>query len=168
MTDDPRALLAPLIAALRSPSQRRQFADQLCALADEQAALADAEERSGTRLHALHERATHNAERRGGRPRGSGGRFVRYVPGNGHSGQLHIAPALWDELGKPKRVNLQCLAGQLVIRACGEDAGWRVTLPSGARGGMPRISIGNEAAETLGLVEGRVAAQVEGGAIIAT
>jgi hypothetical protein len=124
--DDPRPLLRPLLAALRSPAQRRQFAVELRVLADEQDALADAEERSGTRVRALRERATHNAEKRPGRPRGSGGRFVRYAPPvpGAHSGQLHIAPALYQEIGTPARVDLQRLAGRLVIRGCSEGVGW--------------------------------------------
>jgi hypothetical protein len=106
--------------------------------------------------------------RTGGRPRGSGGRFLRFEePTPGNSGTLHVAAALWHALGDPARLDIQRAGSRLVLRPCEWPRGYAVTLPSGARGGNPRMRIGAEAANALGLVEGRIGAEVEGGAIVA-
>lgn len=164
--DDPRALLRPLLTQRLVPSERRSIAADLRAIADEQEQLADADERTGPAVRRARIE-TANTQRRGGRPKGSGGRFIRYAPGYGHSGQLHIAPALYEEIGAPERISLQRVEGRLVLRPCGRGVGYAVTFPTGARGGMPRISIGQEKAEALGLVKGRITARIESGAIVA-
>ena len=162
MPDDARTILRPLLAALRTPAQRRAFAAELRALAEEQDALADADERSGHVLRAARIE-TQAAAQRTGRPLGSGAMFLRYEAGNGRSGRLHIGRRLWQLLGEPQRVDVQRLGGRLVLRPCGAGVGWRVTRPPN---GMPRISVGQEAAETLRLEECRYPANIEAGAIV--
>jgi hypothetical protein len=160
-----RAILAAL-GPRPTPTKRRQIAEQLRQRADEQERLAAAEERSGHRVRQA--RPAGEPGRTGGRPRGSGGRFLRFeeaTPGN--SGTLHVAAALWHALGDPARLDIQRAGSRLVLRPCEWPRGYAVTLPSGARGGNPRMRIGAEAADALGLAEGRIGAEVEGGAIVA-
>lgn len=171
-TDDPlrRALLSAL-GARPSPAKRRSLAAQLRDLADEQERLAEAETNIGHHARAAGrdvQNAAKRASGKGGRPKGSGGRFVRYIAAPGPSttsGQLHIAPALYQELGEPKRLDPQRAGGHLVLLPAEGDAGYAVTFPTGKRGGLPRLSIGQAAAEALRLVGGRHAATVRGGQI---
>jgi hypothetical protein len=160
-----RAILAAL-GPRPTPTKRRALVEHLRQLADEQERLASAEERSGHRVRQA--RPAGEPGRTGGRPRGSGGRFLRFEePTPGNSGTLHIAAALWHELGDPARLDIQRAGSRLVLRPCEWPRGYAVTLPSGARGGNPRMRIGAEAANALGLVEGRIGAEVQGGAIVA-
>lgn len=66
-----------------------------------------------------------------------------------------------------RRLDVQRLGGALHLRPCGDGQGWAVTLPTGERSGMPRLSIGQDPADTLGLVEGRMPATISSGAIVA-
>jgi hypothetical protein len=157
-----RAILAAL-GPRPTPVKRRALAEHLRQLADEQERLAAAEERSGHRV-----RQARTPGSTGGRPRGSGGKFLRFEePTHRNSGTLHVAAALWHALGDPARLDIQRAGSRLVLRPCEWPRGYAVTLPSGARGGNPRMRIGAEAADALGLVEGRIGAEVQGGAIVA-
>lgn len=160
--------LAPLLIRPLRPAERRQLATCFEALARQQRELADADERSGVRVRAMLNRERSNALPRpkGGRPRGSGGRFVRIETPTHRSAVVHIAPALLQELGSPDRVTIARVDRQLVIRAAPPAAGYRVTFPTGPRGGMPRISIGRAQAADLGLSAGRHTAHLEGDAIV--
>jgi hypothetical protein len=145
--------------------KRRDIAEQLRQIADEQERLAAAEERSGHRVRQA--RPAGEPGRTGGRPRGSGGRFLRFEePTHRNSGTLHVAAALWHALGDPARLDIQRAGSRLVLRPAEWPAGYAVTLPSGPRGGNPRMRIGAEAADALGLTPGRMAADVQGGAIV--
>jgi len=166
--------LAPLRIALRTllggtptPTRRRRLALDLRALAEEQERLAEADERSGTRMRAMLARELDNQERpKGGRPKGSGGRFVRVdVPATGTL-LVHIAPALYQELGEPARVMLERHERQIVMRPARGDTGYAVNRPTGARGGLPRFSIGRVAAADLGLNAGKHTAHIEDGVIV--
>jgi hypothetical protein len=160
-----RAILAAL-GPRPTPTKRRALVEHLRQLADEQERLAAAEESSGHRVRQV--RPAGEPGNKGGRPRGSGGKFLRFeeaTPGN--SGTLHVAAALWHALGDPARLDIQRAGSRLVLRPCEWPRGYAVTLPSGARGGNPRMRIGAESADALGLAEGRIGAEVEGGAIVA-
>src|SRR5262245_4629479 len=165
---DPRSLLRPLIAALRSPAQRRSFAADLRALADEQERLADADERAGPALRRARIE-TYNTTKRTGRPKGTGARFLRWEPPRGEgkasrrSGQFHIGRALDQELGEPERLDVQRVGTALRLRPCGAGVGWKVSRPAN---GMPRLNIGEEAADTLRLEERRYPARIESGVIV--
>lgn len=164
-----RAALLSLLGSRPTPARRRALADHLQSLADEQRHLAEADEQVGHVARSV-QRDAANAIRRaggkGGRPRGTGGRFVRWVAGQGYTGQLHIAPALYQELGEPERLDVQRIGGLLHLRGATGSDGYAVVIPTGPRGGMPRISIGRESADILGLIEGRRQAEVRGGAIV--
>jgi hypothetical protein len=81
--------------------------------------------------------------------------------------KLHIAAALWHALGDPARLDIQRAGNRLVLRPCAWPHGYAITLPSGARGGTPRLRIGASAADALRLSAGRVDAVVQDGAIVA-
>jgi hypothetical protein len=166
VNDDLRRAILAALGPRPTPVKRRQIAEHLRQRADEQERLAAAEERSGHRVRQA--RPAGEPGRTGGRPRGSGGRFLRFEePTPGNSGTLHVAAALWHALGDPARLDIQRAGSRLVLRPCEWPHGYAVTLPSGARGGNPRMRIGAEAADALGLVEGRIGADVQGGAIVA-
>ena len=167
MIDDLRRLLAPVLARRLTAAQRRDLAAALSELAAQQAALAEADQRIG---HQVRRAQMNSAPRTGGRPKGTGARFLRWQDAIGEgkrdrrSGQLHIGRALWQELGEPRRMDVQQLGGSLVLRPCGDGAGWGVSKPPD---GMPRLNIGDEAATALKLVAGRYPAEIKDGAIIA-
>lgn len=167
MPDDLRARLsAAFLAALGarpSQRQRRDAAAVLRELAERQEALAGAEARNAATGGQLAPRAS-----TGGRPRGSGARFLRYEPASGtaRSGRLHIGRALWQELGEPERLNIQRIGAQLHLWPAEHDAGYAVT-SAGAGAGMPRFSIGEGVALDLGLEERRYDATVAAGRIVA-
>jgi hypothetical protein len=166
VNDDLRRAILAALGPRPTPVKRRQIAEHLRQLADEQDRLAAAEERSGHRVRQA--RTAGEPGRTGGRPRGSGGRFLRFEePTHRKSGTLHVAAALWHALGDPARLDIQRAGSRLVLRPAEWPAGYAVTLPTGARGGNPRMRIGAEAANALGLVEGRIGAEVQGGAIVA-
>lgn len=163
-----RVLLRPLLARRLSPAERRHLAAELLALAAEQERLAAADERVGhqVRRGELERQAAPCAA---GRPRGSGARFVRWEPPVGEgkvsrrSGHLHIGRALWQELGEPRRMDVQRLGAELHIRPCAEGVGWAI---SRSERMMPRLNIGDEPATNLRLVEGRHDGEIRGGAIV--
>jgi hypothetical protein len=166
VNDDLRRAILAALGPRPTPVKRRALVEHLRQLADEQERLAAAEERSGHRVRQV--RPAGEPGNKGGRPRGSGGRFLRFeeaTPGN--SGTLHISAALWHELGDPARLDIQRAGSRLVLRPAEWPAGYAVTLPSGARGGNPRMRIGAESADALGLAEGRIGAEVQGEAIVA-
>jgi len=161
MIDMLRSALRPFLLRL-TPNQRREAAVVLHQLANEQSALADADERVGhvVRRSQIDQSA---AKQRTGRPRGSGARFLRVeVPRKG-SIVLHIGRALWQELGEPAYIQIQRIDNRLELRPCGAGDGYRITQPPN---GMPRCSFGRETADTLRLLEGRILAHIERGAII--
>jgi hypothetical protein len=159
-----RSALLTALGSRPTPRQRRALAAELRALADEQERLADADERVGHRLRQAREPQPGAT---GGRPRGSGGRFVRWEPPTpARSGTLHISAALWHALGDPLRLDAQRYGGRLILRPCAAPDGYAVSVPTGARGGNPRIRLGQEAADTLRLEEGRIEAEVRDGAIV--
>lgn len=148
-----------------TPSQRRRLAQVLRTLADEEDQLASADERVG---HRLRQATAQTTQQKTGRPRGSGGRFLRWEPPtHDRSGTLHISAALWHEIGDPGRLDAQRYGGRLVLRPCDFPDGYTVSVPSGPRGGNPRIRVGREAADALRLSEGRVGAFMEDRAIVA-
>lgn len=164
MISEIRCLLAPALAYLRNAQQRREFALALRTLAEEQQRLAEADQRLG---HVVRRAQLDAAPRsaKGGRPKGSGARFLRWEGRiKGRTGQLYVGRALWQELGEPARMDVQRLGTELVLRPCGADVGWAVIKPSQ---GMPHMSIGDEAAAALRLIEGRHPAEVRGGEIVA-
>jgi hypothetical protein len=161
--NDLRDILRPLLARRLSPAERRALAAALRQLADEQERLASADEALGATLR----RAQLDAQpRTGGRPRGSGARYVRWEPARANrSGRLYLGRALWQELNEPGRMNVQRLGDELHIRPCGPGEGWTVTRPTG---GMPWLTIGDEPATILRLVAGRHDAAIRAGAIVVT
>lgn len=189
----PSPLRAALLALLgRRPTlvQRRSLIAELRALADEQEQLADAEERNGVRVRAIQARDAANAAPRpkGGRPKGSGGRFVRIEAPATRSAVVHIAPALLQELGDPTHVTLERRVGRLEIRAAlapdpqphlverhGRElvkpraavhTSYVISRPTGPRSGNPRISVGRTIARRLDLQAGKFAAHIDAGAIV--
>lgn len=171
MPDSPlRAALLLQLGGAPTPTRRRRIALELRSLAEEQEAKAEAEERSGVRVRAIQARERENAAPRpqGGRPKGTGGRFVRIETPTDRSNVVHIAPALLQELGDPARVSIARHDRELRITPAGGDAGYAVTRPTGPRGGMPRIAIGRRVAADLGLAAGRHTAHIDGDAIVWT
>lgn len=164
MIDELKSLLAPMLARRLLAVERRQLAAALHFLAEQQEQIAAADDRIGHSMRRVQEEAT--PRKRTGRPLGSGGSFVTWAPYADHSGDLSIAPRLWRDLGQPERLDVQRLGHQLELRPCLPPAGWKVLLPSGARGGMPKLGIGRENADILRLAPGRSAARIVGGAII--
>jgi hypothetical protein len=159
--NDLRTLLRPLLARRLSPAERRALAAALRQVADEQERLASADEKHGATLRRAQLDA---AQRTGGRPRGTGARYVRWEPARSHrSGRLYIGRALWQELNEPGRMNVQRLGDELHIRPCLPAEGWAVTQPTG---GMPWLTIGDEPATILRLVAGRHDAVIRAGAIV--
>jgi hypothetical protein len=167
--DTLRNLLRPLLARRHSPAERRALAEALRHLADDQERIAAADETLGPALRRAQMDAAPRTSK-GGRPKGSGARFVRWDPpqvsasGERRSGHLHIGRALWQELGEPTRMNVQRLGAELHLRPCGPGEGWAVTKPIN---GMPRLNVGEEPATALRLVEGRHDAVIRAGAIVA-
>jgi hypothetical protein len=167
MIDDLRRLLAPLLARRLTAAQRHDLAAALAELAAQQAALAEADQRIGhhVRRSAIAEEAS---RQKTGRPKGSGARFLRWEPPTGtgkkdrRSGMLHIGKALYQDLGEPARIDVQRSGSALVLRPCGAGQGWAVGVSVST---MPRLNIGEEAADTLRLVEGRYPAEIRDGAI---
>lgn len=165
-----RTLLRPLLARRLTAIERRALVDALRQLAEEQERLAEADEHVGhvVRRAAIEQQAV---RQKTGRPKGSGAHFLRWESPRGEgktdrrSGHLHIGRALDQELDEPKRMDVQRLGSTLELRPCGEGEGWAVNR---SPNGMPRLSIGQEAADTLRLVEGRWPATIRGGAIVAT
>lgn len=169
MPDDPlaalRAEVRKLLGASPTPTRRRLVALDLHGLAEEQENIAEADERSGVRMRAMLEREQHNARSRGGRPKGSGGRFVRVERPAARSVVVHIAPALYQELGEPRHVDIaRDTRGVFIVPLAG--GGSSVSIPPGKRGGMPRFSVGRDRADDLGLVAGKRVARIDGGAIV--
>jgi len=166
MHDPIRRTILALLGQRPTPTKRRQLAAALRRLADEQEHLAAADERSGHRVR--QSRPSGEPGSKGGRPRGSGGTFLRFEePTPGSSGTLHISAALWHALGDPARLDIQRSAERLELRPAEFPAGYAVTLPTGPRGGNPRLRIGAETADTLRIPSGRIEAEVRAGAIVA-
>ncbi|MDQ2995473.1 MAG: hypothetical protein M3R61_00235 [Chloroflexota bacterium] len=163
-TDDPigRAIQA-ILGARPTAAQRRQLAEQLRQFADEQAALADADTRVGHVVRrSLLERAPRSAK--GGRPRGTGARFIRIEPRErGHGAYVYIGRALWQEIGEPVRFDLQRIGGALTLRPARGDDGYAFTRPPN---GMPKATVGQDTVEALHLDEGRYPAEIRAGAIV--
>lgn len=166
MSTEIRQLLRPLLARRRSPAERRALAVELRQIADEQEHLADADEQVG---HVVRSAQLDTAPRRGGRRKGTGARYLRWTPpqgegkGSRRSGRLFIGRALWQELGEPKRMDVQRLGAELHVRPCGEGVGWAIS--RGAQT-MPGLNIGEESADTLRLTPGRWEAEIRSGAIV--
>lgn len=165
MPDDPlrRALLAAL-GPRPTPARRREIAAELRRLAEEQEQIAAADTRSGHVIRRA-QIAQEAARQRTGRPKGSGARFVRVEGRHGDKpgAQVHVGRALWQELGEPKRLDLQWIGGALRLTPCGAESGYALTR---APNGMPKCSLGQDALDALRLAEGRYPARIEAGAIV--
>lgn len=106
---------------------------------------------------------TDDKQQRTGRPRGTGARFVRVDMPRWGTPRLHIGRALWQEIGSPRRLDVQRRAGTLYLVPASSHEGYSV----GSQGNsVPKISLGHSTLDTLGLVVGYYAAQVEAGMIV--
>lgn len=159
--DEITRLLAPLLLRPLTPPERRKIASIFESLASQQRELADADTRVG---HVARRAALDSAPRKGGRPRGTGARFVRIeARETGHGAYVHIGRALWQELGEPKRLDMQQIGGVLTLTPCGDGTGYSLTR---APNGMPKATVGQDTVEALRLNDGRYPAQIRAGAII--
>jgi hypothetical protein len=159
--DDITRLLAPLLLRPLTPVERRKIAAILNSLAAQQCALADADQAVG---HVVRRAALDRAPRKGGRPKGTGARFIRVEPrANGIGATIHVGRALWQELGQPRRLDPQRVGGALTFVPCDGDSGYSVTQP---KNGMPRFTVGQDLLDTLRMEEGKFDAQIRAGAII--
>lgn len=162
--DEITRLLAPLLLRPLRPAERLKIAVTFELLAQQQRELAAADQQIG---HVVRRAALASAPRspKGGRPKGSGARFVRIGRpiSTERSWRVHVGRALWQELGEPKRLDIQRLGGALMLTPADGSAGYSLTRP---KDGMPRLSIGQGTAEALGLEEGRFDAAIRGGAIV--
>lgn len=162
--DEIPRLLAPLLARRLTPQERLTIAGVFESLAAQQRALAAADQAVG---HVVRRVQLNSAPRssKGGRPKGSGARFIRIEPREtGHGAYVHVGRALWQELGEPQRMDIQRIGGALVLTPCGDGVGYSLTR---APNGMPKATVGQDAVETLRLAEGRYGAQIRAGAIVA-
>lgn len=161
--------LATVRFARLTPTQLRRAAAALRRLADDLDRRATAEERVGHLVRTAtpsSSPAPAPARGRGGRPRGTGARFLRWEPNRDRpGGRLHIGRALWDALGRPARLNVERSGDTLRLTIAEPGAGWAVIQPGP---GMPRLSIGEDAATALRLVDGRWDAAIVGQAIVAS
>jgi hypothetical protein len=169
LSDDPILDAVRLVLGARpTPEARRALAQRLDAIAEAQLNIASTEEQASIRVRAIlaRERANAGPRPKGGRPKGSGGRFIKVDVHPTRSCVVHIAPALLQELGSPNRVELSRRGNLVVIEAAKAKEGYSVTLPKGPRGGMPRISIGKPKLAVLHLTQGRHEAMMGDGVII--
>lgn len=140
--------------------QRKQAAHYFQKLAEEQLRLAEAEINVG---HTVRQSAPTSAPAtegrgKGGRPKGSGALTVRWdstggtVTGSRRSGVLYIGRGLGLDttMGAPARLDIQRNGNTLTLRPARGSDGYAV-IRSG--NGMPRISIGNEVSDILGLYD---------------
>lgn len=154
-------LLAPLLLRPLRPAERRHIADVFDRLATLQRQLADADQQIG---HKVRRAALDSAPRKGGRPKGTGARFIRIEPREtGHGAHVHVGRALWQELGEPKRVDMQRVGGVLRLTPCGDGDGYRLTQPPN---GMPKATVGQDTVEALRLEDGRHPAEISAGSIV--
>jgi len=87
-------------------------------------------------------------------------------PEEGQRARLFIGKQLWRDSGEPRHVNLLADGPRLLIQPC--DPGTGYTVVGGGPNAMPRVSIGEEMRELLGLDEGTYPAVVETGRIVVT
>jgi hypothetical protein len=163
-TDEITRLIAPLLLRKLTPAERIKIATILESLAAQQRELAAADQQVG---HKVRRAALDSAPRgpKGGRPKGSGGRFLRVEPRrNGIGATIHVGRALWQELGEPRRLDPQRVGASLRLVPCAASVGYSVTQP---KNGMPRFTVGQDLLDTLGIAEGRMAADIRAGAIVA-
>jgi len=162
--DDITRILAPLLLRPLRSAERLKIAGVLESLAAQQRELAAADVSVGHKVR----RAQMDAAPRlakGGRPKGSGGRFLRVEPRrNGIGATIHVGRALWQELGEPRRLDPQRVGATLQLAPCEDGQGYSVTRP---KNGMPRFTVGQELLDTLRIAEGRIEAEIRSGAIIA-
>lgn len=159
--DEITRLLAPLLLRPLTPPERRKIAGIFESLAAQQRELADADTRVG---HVARRAVLDSAPRKGGRPKGSGARFVRIeARETGHGAYVHIGRALWQELGEPKRLDMQRIGAALTLTPCGDSIGYSLTR---APNGMPKATVGQGTVETLRLEDGRYPALIKAGAIV--
>lgn len=157
-----RALLS-LLGPRPTAALRRQLAAELRELADDQERLADADTRSGHIVRRARI-AQEAAQQKTGRPKGSGARFVRVeARETGHGAYVHVGRALWQELGEPRRMDIQRVGGTVRMAPCSDGVGYRFTRPPN---GMPKATIGQDALDALGLIERRYPATIAAGAIV--
>ena len=161
--DEITRLLAPLLLRKLAPVERRKLADIFDRLAAQQRELAEADTRVG---HVARRVALDSAPRKGGRPKGSGARFIRIeTRARGIGAFVHVGRALWQELSEPKRLDMQRIGGVFTLTPCGSEAGYSLTR---APNGMPKATIGQDTVETLRLEDGRYPAEIRAGAIVVT
>jgi len=161
--DEITRLLAPLLLRPLRPQERLKIADVFDRLAAQQRELAAADQAVG---HVARRVALDSAPRssKGGRPKGSGARFLRVeTRPRGIGATIHVGRALWQELGEPRRLDPQRIGSVLTFVPCDSDAGYSVTQPPN---GMPRFTVGQDVLDTLRIEEGRYPAEIRAGAIV--
>lgn len=172
LPDHVSAALHTLRIADLTPHQRRKLAEEMRRIADRHDRIAVADERVGhvvrRERNAIPEHRESalpgSAHPKGGRPRGSGAMFIRWKEYQNRSGgRLYIGRSLIENLGSPARMNIERLGDVIWLRIAGPGEGWAVVYPSNQ--GTPRMSIGDDAALSLGLIEGRWPALVVNNAI---
>ncbi|HEU4324651.1 MAG TPA: hypothetical protein VFS21_16020 [Roseiflexaceae bacterium] len=145
-------------------ARRRAIAEALRQLGEEQERLADADERVGHTVRRAQLEQVASSGRRGGRPKGSGARFVRVeVPAApGRSWNVYVGTAVYQDVGEPERLDPQLIGGRVWLRPV-ETGGYKVTKPGRSIG---HFSVGASTIEALGLDEGRYATEIRAGAIV--
>lgn len=159
--DEITRALAPLLLRPLRPAERLKLAETFERLATQQRELAAADQQVG---HVVRRAALDSAPRKGGRPKGTGARFIRVeLRPRGIGAFVHVGRALWQELGEPRRLDPQRVGSRLMLVPTDGEAGYSVTQPPN---GMPRFTVGQELLDTLRIEVGRMPAEIRAGAIV--
>jgi len=181
MSDDPlRRALHELLGPRPSAAKRRRLAEQLRALADEQERLAGAEARQQTKPPALRVsgiRSQVSGEetpapgtrypapdtRKGGRPSSMWVKIERRTRRIGEADELRVklSRKLYYEAGRPERLDVQRIGGELLLIPSRGDAGYAVVAN---QGGVWINASG--ARDIIAESDGRYAAAVQAGRIV--
>lgn len=156
-----RDLLRPILLGRMSYAERQKVAEELRAIGEEQAQIAEADRAIG---HAYRRSVMEASSGKIGRPKGSGARWIRIEPpiSTEKTWRLHVGRALWQELGEPRRLDLQKAGGALLLIPCGIGVGYAMSRPPN---GMPRMSVGAETIGALSLSPGKYPGEIRGGRI---
>jgi hypothetical protein len=157
--DEIDRILAPLLLRPLRPAERIKIAETFESLAAQQRALADAQQRELTRP----------PDKRLAPKRGAGGRpsapWVEVLrrPRRGDADLLvvRLSTSLYYAAGSPARLDVQRVAGELLLRAARGDAGYKVMVN---RGGIRIAASGSR--DVIGLEDGKYAAEIRAGAIV--
>ena len=156
----PQELLSTAIVAARTARQREALAAELERIAAFIRATAQAQRRQQTRPSG--ERAAPRKATAGPGRRPS--RFVR-IAREDHGGRervhLYVGRGLYYDLGSPARLDVQRLAGRVVLSSAAGDAGYAVMVG----GGMPRFFADGARDLLADLEDGRYAGEVRAGRI---